>query len=294
MAVTIGKRKRDVVQQKPRKATQIEVSDNSDSDDNERMKAIFQKHFEAQFKPLPEKKVKKAEVELEEEEDEGDDAEEDDWEGLSSGEEDAPVQVIEYSDARTDGDKNAASLSKRELKAFLSSKVPKASSVPAIVIKKPDKPGDEEDDSTEKLNLKNDLALQRLLNESHLLDSSTPQSDLEVSGKNRLRALDLRMQSLGVKTSTFDGGKMPMNMRKGVTVHRQGLENKRRRDARENGIILEKEKRVKIVYSEHQARVPARQFSRTSHAHSLRLRCAANVPLINITNSVCPNGFSGL
>ena len=66
MAVTIGKRKRDVVQQKPRKATQIEVSDNSDSDDNERMKAIFQKHFEAQFKPLPEKKVKKAEVELEE------------------------------------------------------------------------------------------------------------------------------------------------------------------------------------------------------------------------------------
>jgi hypothetical protein len=86
-------------------------------------------------------------------------------------------------------------------------------------------------------NLKNDLALQRLLKESHLLD---PASDLNPTGKNRHKALDLRVQSLGAKTSLFEQQKMPMSHRKGINAKAVKKEEDRRREARENGIILEK------------------------------------------------------
>jgi hypothetical protein len=246
MTVTIGKRKREVTQQKPRKAAHVEARDTSSADEeDQRLKAIFQKHFEAQFKPLPEKKVKRRQIEVVEEAEEVE-ADEDDWEGFSSEDEDAPVQVVEYSDARGDEDGISRIASKRELKAFLSGKVPTSSTTPtSTTTSTMRKAADASDDEDTKLNLKNDLALQRLLTESHLLDSTNATSSLEASGKNRLRALDLRMQSLGASTSVFDGGKMPMAMRQGITAHRAGKEEKRRREARENGIILEKEKRAK-------------------------------------------------
>lgn len=84
--------------------------------------------------------------------------------------------------------------------------------------------------------LKNDLALQRLLKESHLLDSA---EELAPTGKNRLKALDLRMQSLGAKSSLYHQ-KMPSSHRRGIKAKASMKEEKRRREAKENGIILEK------------------------------------------------------
>jgi hypothetical protein len=99
---------------------------------------------------------------------------------------------------------------------------------------------DESDDETEADNLKHDLALQRLLRESHLLESA---SDLAPTGKNRLKALDLRMQSLGAKDSLYKQ-KMPDAHRRGINAKAAAKDEKRRREAKENGIILEKPSKV--------------------------------------------------
>jgi hypothetical protein len=95
----------------------------------------------------------------------------------------------------------------------------------------------DEDDDSEAANLKKDLALQRLLTESHLLESST---NPVLSGENRHRATDLRLQALGSKTSILKQAKMPMSHRKGIVAKQTLREETRRREARENGIILEK------------------------------------------------------
>ena len=92
-------------------------------------------------------------------------------------------------------------------------------------------------DKSEAKNLKNDLALQRLLKESHLLESSnaaTPQ------GAQRHRAIDMRLQSLGSKGSILDQSKMPLSHRKGIKAKAVATEVRRRIDAKENGIILER------------------------------------------------------
>ena len=96
--------------------------------------------------------------------------------------------------------------------------------------------GDEEDKASDADNLKNDLALQRLLKESHLLESA---SELAPTGKNRHKALDLRMQSLGAKSSLYQH-KMPTSHRRGIKAKALSKDEKRRREAKENGIVLEK------------------------------------------------------
>ncbi|KIW09568.1 uncharacterized protein PV09_00441 [Verruconis gallopava] len=240
MAITIGKRKREVGSSKPRKATQVEESDSSAAEEEARLKAIFRRHFEAQFKPLPESKLHNQSVEVVPD---AENENEDDWQGFSSEEESTPVQVVEYNEMKVDRGLDAT-VSKKELKAFLSGKVP-TKAVEGQNKTKRTTEKDDEGDEDDQMNLKNDLALQRLLSESHLLDSTQAQASFEATGKNRLRALDLRMQTLGAKSSVFDGGKMPMNMRKGILAHRAAAENKRRKEAKENGIILEKEKKQK-------------------------------------------------
>lgn len=86
-------------------------------------------------------------------------------------------------------------------------------------------------------NLKNDLALQRLLKESHLLEDA---SNLNPTGKNRHKAIDLRIQSLGGTKSIYEQKKMPKSHREGIQAKAAKREERRRREARENGIILEK------------------------------------------------------
>lgn len=95
---------------------------------------------------------------------------------------------------------------------------------------------------TDAANLKNDLALQRLLRESHLLD---PKSSLSHSGQNRHKAMDLRLQNIGSKNSLYHQQNMPMAQRKGIAIKAAGKEVSRRKEAKENGIILEKVVKVK-------------------------------------------------
>jgi hypothetical protein len=86
------------------------------------------------------------------------------------------------------------------------------------------------------------LALQRLLAESHLLESS---KNPTLSGNNRHKATDMRLQTLGSKISILKQEKMPMSHRKGITAKQSEREEKRRREAKENGIVLEKAKMKK-------------------------------------------------
>lgn len=90
--------------------------------------------------------------------------------------------------------------------------------------------------AVEAANLKNDIALHRLLKESHLLD---PQSTLSLSVQNRHKALDLRLQEVGSKSSIHAQRKMPMAQRKGIAQKALGREERRRKEAKQNGIVLE-------------------------------------------------------
>jgi hypothetical protein len=91
------------------------------------------------------------------------------------------------------------------------------------------------------MNLQNDLALQRLLKESHLLDSSASQrASFSIEGKGRIKALDMRLQDLGAKSSVLNQEKMPMSHRKGIISKSTQRQTTRRKEAAENGIILER------------------------------------------------------
>lgn len=93
------------------------------------------------------------------------------------------------------------------------------------------------DDGVEAANIQNDLALQRLLKESHLLEKPT---DVGPAGRNRLKALEMRMQSIGGKAALMDQKSMPMSHRKGIAAKAARAEGLRRQEARENGIVLER------------------------------------------------------
>ncbi len=108
--------------------------------------------------------------------------------------------------------------------------------------------------------LANDLALQRLIAESHILSAAGGNSSHYLSeaaagnaantkafasGRTHQKTTDLRIQALGAKESVLTQTKMPMAMRKGIIKTAESREDARRREARENGIILER--RMKTV-----------------------------------------------
>ncbi|KUJ13068.1 uncharacterized protein LY89DRAFT_592510 [Mollisia scopiformis] len=228
MAPTLGKRKREV-------ANLSNKSPRISSDEREETELdaqeIFRRHFEAQFQPLP--IIPKPKTVVEELDDEQD--EQSDWDGISDGDENV-VQVVEHTDTQL----RISAMSKEELKAFMTSKPPSSNPGQSLIR---DKPGlVEDDDPSEAANLKKDLALQRLLAESHLLESS---KNPTLNGTNRHKATELRLQALGSKMSILKQEKMPMSHRRGIIAKQTEKEEKRRREARENGIILEKAKMKK-------------------------------------------------
>ncbi|GAM86884.1 hypothetical protein ANO11243_049050 [Dothideomycetidae sp. 11243] len=228
---SLGKRKRaiGVASKNTDKRTQVAQS----SDDEQDVSAIFRRAFEAKFKPLPEQKPKQAEdTALGNASDEEDSA----WSGISSKDETGGVvEVIEHDFTQ---DTKTESLSKSEMRAFMSSKPPSARITPSTSHRVKSTRSDGDEDGTEAANLKNDLALQRLLRESHLLDSSDASEG--PSGRNRLKATELRLQSLGAKTSILDQKSMPMSHRKGMAAKAARKETERRQEAKENGIVLER------------------------------------------------------
>lgn len=155
-----------------------------------------------------------------------------------------------------------ALMTKREMRAFLSSRPPDAVSSVAEGSsrgkprsKQQQQGGDGNDDPQNEDSrslLANDLELQRLISESHILSATNPFNTAGSGGahapsrtfsEGRTRALttDLRLQKLGSSGSIFKQQKMPMAMRKGITGAKASREEKRRREAKENGIILERE-----------------------------------------------------
>lgn len=102
------------VESRKRKAPHTEA-------DEEAARAVFRKHFEAQFAPLPEP-VKAAEASSDDEEEDsdgdGESGEGEEWGGVSDSDdegEDKAVEVVDHSSKASD----AASMGKRELKAFM-------------------------------------------------------------------------------------------------------------------------------------------------------------------------------
>jgi hypothetical protein len=98
-------------------------------------------------------------------------------------------------------------------------------------------PVETKEDLTDAANLKKDLELQRLLKESHLLERP---SSATAPSANREKITDLRMQALGAKSSLFAQQKMPLAHRRGIKAKAVMREEVRRKEARENGVILEK------------------------------------------------------
>ncbi|KAK1088513.1 pre-rRNA processing and 40S ribosomal subunit assembly [Friedmanniomyces endolithicus] len=206
MAVSLGKRKR-------REVSTVE-SEHGELDDCD-ARALFQRAFEAKFQPLEvtEKLPSAPETVLLGDGFDPDDEESviSDWGGLSDDE--AQVEIVKH-DAM---DAAGHQLAKQEQKAFMSSKPPTATPhAPSVATQAASTSAEDEAETS---NLKHDLALQRLLKESHLLDhSSTKNSAVVPEGK---------------KT-------MPLAHRKGIKAKAAGRETARRKEAVENGVILEK------------------------------------------------------
>ncbi|KAF2854145.1 hypothetical protein T440DRAFT_269503 [Plenodomus tracheiphilus IPT5] len=242
MVPHLGKRKRVTraeLEQPSRSPTSSSDSEDSGAED---LQAAFRRAFEAKFKPLPSepKKPKLEEIPVEEEVEE---EEETDWSGISEGEND--VEVVEYTDTKRERDAAERVLKK----AFMSSKPPTSETAPAksLSVKKQQ----DDDEVGDVANLKNDLALQKLLRDSHLLSaSSSGASTLVATGIARHKSTDLHLQSLGAKTSVFTQKKMPMAQRKHMIQKARDTEAKRRADAKEAGIVLERERKVVKVDKE--------------------------------------------
>ncbi|KUI65695.1 Protein FAF1 [Cytospora mali] len=209
--------------------------------------------------------------------DDDDDDEEDDqdedWDGLSGedddddeaetdSEEDNQVEVVDHSKPLATSTlgtpQSLMGMTKREMRAYLSSRPPDAlseaerSKAKQLLLNKA--PGDDSNnnDGTQnedsKALLAKDLELQRLISESHILSASNPFNTTTsgaarlpfAGGRTRALTTDLRLRGLGSKGSIFAQQKMPMGMRKGITGAKAEREERRRREAKENGIILER------------------------------------------------------
>ncbi|KAI1528103.1 hypothetical protein PtrSN002B_008190, partial [Pyrenophora tritici-repentis] len=222
MAPTLGKRKRVTRAELERPSRSESPSSNVSHDDSgaEDLQAIFRRAFEAKFAPLPveDKKPK-----------------------IEDDDEKNGVQVISYEDARHD----LSDTERAEKKAFMSSKPPTSTSTITSKPTSSKKKKTDDDDTTEASLLKNDLALQKLLRESHILSSSAsnPTRSLTATGAARHKSTDLHLQSLGAKGSVFAQKNMPMAQRKHMVQKARLGEEKRRSEAREAGIVLERESR---------------------------------------------------
>lgn len=227
MAVTLGKRKRTEVQRRVER-------DEGDSDD-ERVRQMFQRAFEAKFKPLK-KHTASTSIEVSDQSasEVGDEAS--DWDGLSDG--DNGVEIVDYGSAGAENDR----VHSWEMKEYMSSKPPSSDTIGRRRPKQSVTVGKNGDEAAESVNLQHDLALQRLLKESHLLDPSTFNgSKTAPEGKGRLKALDMRLLDLGAKRSISEQ-KMPIAHRKGIQAKAASREITRRKEATENGVILERPK----------------------------------------------------
>ena len=224
----LGKRKRDHAT--VRRAQLQEREDVQSGSDHDAADA-FKKYFESRFEPLDVTVSAPVTAHAEVSDDEFT-VDESDWSGIEDAETSGTeVEVLQHATlSRTTAESDVRS----EYKTFMSTKPPKASALAPQSSKR--RAQDEKDNPTDAANLKNDLALQRLLKESHLLHKSTPTTH------DRQKITELRLQSIGLKP---EKQKMPASHRKGMAAKAQMVEERRRMDAKENGVILEKATKLK-------------------------------------------------
>lgn len=108
-AIMLGKRKRSASN------TATILAEDSSSSSQEDLQEVFRRHFEAQFQPLPDQQplvpsTPTISAELDPE------ANNSDWDGLSTDEEEAHIEVVEHI---TLSKAERAELSKEELKSFM-------------------------------------------------------------------------------------------------------------------------------------------------------------------------------
>ncbi|KAL2141816.1 hypothetical protein VTI28DRAFT_1903 [Corynascus sepedonium] len=242
---------------------------------------LLRRHFEARFKPLDVAAARAASTKAAANSDpNGDDSDssqdvsdaeadsdgsDSEWDGVSDDDDDddnaegegTETPVVEVVDHTSTESAMTAKMSKRELKTYLSSRPPDPSRTVAQTTAKVNKtPTDGDDPEDSAALLANDLALQRLISESHILSAAGANPShwqsqhaagtatnvrAFAAGRTARKTTDMRIQALGAKDSILSQAKMPMSMRKGIVGAAAAKEDKRRREARENGIILERE-----------------------------------------------------
>ncbi|KAJ9131664.1 hypothetical protein NKR23_g11614 [Pleurostoma richardsiae] len=264
MGSLLGKRKARVAEEEDNPTAAIEDA-----------QAIFRAHFEARFKPLPAAAAAATDEDDEDEESpsedasisEPEDASGSEWGGIDDDDDDdsPAVEVIDHTTPTASAALATTAMSKSELRAYLSSRPPSTLSPASASLpstgraSSSTKTVDPEDAPSL---LANDLALQRLLSESHLLASLSPSASTATAssssssggggagasglpsfaaGRARAKATDMRLRALGSRESIFAQKKMPMAMRRGMAAAAAGREKKRRREAREGGVVLERE-----------------------------------------------------
>ncbi|EPS42643.1 hypothetical protein H072_3400 [Dactylellina haptotyla CBS 200.50] len=182
-----------------------------------------------------------SEEEVEDEDEEMGDSEEsgDDWEGFDE-DDNTPAarepEVVTYDFSR----RGPPPTTKPSHRSFMTSKPPTSVNSTSTAKSKPKSAKDDKDDPSEVLNLKNDLALHRLLSESHLLDKETLTHS---SGANRLKAVESRIQSLGgtpMQKLNGSDARIPMHIKKGMVKKQAMRVEKEKRIAKENGIVVAK------------------------------------------------------
>lgn len=237
MAIALGKRKR--------RTLPVHKNTVSEPEDEEEVLDAFRRAFEARFEPLnvpPKTKALPPTTDKTSQHENDDEAS--DWSGIESedgSDKNSEPEIVEHRKVKIPG--TAEQLSNADLRTFMSSKPPSLVPKPVATAKRRKKDEDGVDSGDETANLKNDLKLQRLLSESHLLDSTNNSDTLTASGRNRHAATDMRLRSLGAKTSILTQEKMPLAHRKGIVKKAEEREGKRRSEARASGIVLERERR---------------------------------------------------
>lgn len=155
---------------------------------------------------------------------------EDSEESDPESEDEKPV-VVRHTDSSF-----TVTATKQEKKLFMSSKAPLQEAKAELSSKRQRTEEREED---EQLNLDNDLALQRLIKESHILaEAGLSGVDIStgITGKARHKTLESRLDDLGVKRAKTQ--QMPMNMRKGMTAKQKERHERHVKNSREAGIVL--------------------------------------------------------
>ncbi|CAI5759165.1 unnamed protein product [Candida verbasci] len=224
----------------------------SDEEEYKKQLEIQRRNFEAQFGSIEDlgfedkSKGKSSESESENNSESESETSESDFEGFDPASEINEPKVIKLNDSYTP----TPTISKRDKKILKYGKIPTVEEIDKREkLAESKKPKTNEDNDE---NLQNDLKLQKLLKESHILTNTLEYSGADLTlqtidfddptGKARRRTLDSRFEELsstnGVRPKTLE--KMPMNMRKGMIKKRNEKISKYEKEAKDAGIVISK------------------------------------------------------